>query len=100
MFSRFFSEGNFSVERKKLQSPSAPLDPTTCPSCGPYRYRPSALTSDASSHSTGGYISGISPSPSELALPNVAFSTLQLDQVDSLAFEVQYMCMYTYSVEL
>ena len=80
-----FSEDGFSVTRKKVQSPSPPIDTTSCPTCGLSRYR----RQPASSHSTGGYVSGVSPSPSELALPNTAFSAQQLDLVDSLTFQVQ-----------
>lgn len=87
-FPRLFSGGDSLVERRRLQPSPVPIDPTSCPSCGPYRHRPTAPQSDASSHSTGGYIRGVSPSPSELALPNIVFSTQQLEQVDSVTFEV------------
>ena len=88
--SRLFSEDGFSMTRKTLQSPAPPPDPTSCPTCGLNRHRRQTTTvaGDSSSQSTGGYIRGVSPSPSELALPNVTFSDQQLDQVDSFTFEV------------
>ena len=84
--SRLFSVGECSVERMKLCSSPTPIDSTTCPTCGPYHIQPAP--SSSSSQSSGGYIRGVSPSPSELALPNAAFSTQQLDQVDVFTFEV------------
>lgn len=80
-----FSEDGFSIAMKKVQSPSPPIDSTSCPTCGLNRYRRQPTIAASS----GGYVSGISPSPSELALPNIAFSAQQLDLVDSLTFEVQ-----------
>ena len=86
---RIFSEGEFSTAKKRLRSTPVPIDPATCPSCGPYRLQHPIDSSASSSRSNGGYIKGISPSPSELALPNVAFSTEQLNQLDILTFEVR-----------
>jgi hypothetical protein len=88
---RIFSEGEFSTAKKRLRSTPVPIDPATCPSCGPYRLQHPIDSSASSSHSNGGYIKGISPSPSELALPNVAFSTQQLNQLDILTFEEIYL---------
>lgn len=72
--------------KKKLSSSPLPLDSTTCPTCGIYKQ--TATQSSISTVSSGGYIEGISPSPSELALPNVGFSTQQLDQIDPTTFQV------------
>ena len=87
---RFYSEDSCSERVKNIPGSPPAIDPTTCPPCGPYRFHRSAeVATDSSSHSSGGYIRGVSPSPSELALPNVAFSNQQLDQVDMCTFEVQ-----------
>lgn len=86
---RLFSHNNSTSQRKRLRSSPIPIDPTTCPSCGPHRPRLPTRVSDTDSESTVGYVS-ISPSPSELALPNVAFSSQNLDQADFLSFEELY----------
>ena len=84
---RFLSSSSSSTRQKKMRSAPIPIEPTTCPTCGPYRPHPPAHTSDAASVSTVGYIS-ISPSPSELALPNVVFNSSQfLDDTDFLPLE-------------
>ena len=85
---RIFSEGEFLAARKRLRSTPVPIDPATCPTCGPYRAQRPTGSSDSCSHSSRGYIKGISPSPSELALPNIAFSNQQLNQLDIFTFEV------------
>ena len=85
---RFYFEGNCSAGAKKLPPSPAPIDHTTCPTCGPYRRHGTAVAADVSSQSSSGYIRGVSPSPSELALPNTAFSTQQIHQASIETFEV------------
>lgn len=81
--SRLFSiQEDTLVQRKRLKSRMEPSEPVVCPSCGPRRPKSPDRGSNTNSILTVGYVS-ISPSPSELALPNMAFSTGQsLETVD------------------
>lgn len=87
LYNRIYSEEYSSVARNKLCSSPTPIESATCPTCGPYRVQQTS-SSNASSVSANGYIKGISPSPSELALPNASFNNQQLYQWDFSKFEV------------
>ena len=81
--SRLFSiQEDTLIQRKRLKSRMEPSEPIVCSTCGPRRLKSPDRGSDTNSILTVGYVS-ISPSPSELALPNMVFSTGQsLEAVD------------------
>ena len=90
----YFLKEQATVRKKRIHAViSEPVQSTTCSSCGPLSPQSVQPPSDDESDFTTGYIS-ISPSPSELAVPNMIYSSTQnlLGDIDfgPMFMKVQY----------